>query len=333
MSDQLPLVLRHLLGRYGIDTLALGRRSGALAVLFEEPGTAADIARRAGLDETNTAQWLRAMAAAEYVDHDAGVFSLTDETAMVLGPWFPIDFGAVLDFAHAAMADPLQRVAEAMREGGGIPSADFAAIGAAAGGVNSRLYRTALVDQWVGAVPGLADRLGRGARIADLACGNGDAAAMLAEAFPSATVTGYDPGVPAHHDGPANLSLVARGVDQVAADGPFELITCLDALHHVGDAESVVREVFGALSPGGVLLVAETKMTGDLDVDNADPTALIAHAAGLIYCLQENLANGGTGTIPSAGLGWVDAALVAAGFGTVDHLDSDTGYRVFIATR
>jgi len=334
MSDELPLLARDLLGMYAMKTLAMGRVSGALEVLVEGPTTTQELAAKAGLDERNAALWLRAMAAAGHALHDDGTFSLNEETGMLLGPAFPADVRAVLDFTHAAFAEPLQAATAAMRTGTGVPSAEFGELGAAAGAVNTPTYRAALVDEWIAAAPGLRERLEAGGRIADLACGNADAAAIMATAFPRAQVLGYDPGTPegVHADVP-NLEIVRDTAGALPADGGFDLVTCLDALHHLGDVAGVARQVRAALRDGGVFLAAETALTGDVDTDNADPFSLIAHAAGLMYCLQENLANGGDGSTPSVGLAWVEDALSAAGFSSITHHDSETGYRVFLATR
>jgi hypothetical protein len=334
MSDELPLLARHLLGMYAMKTLAMGRVSGALEVLVEGPTTAEALAAKAGLEERNAALWLRAMAASGHALHHDGSFSLNEETRMLLDPEFPADVRAVLDFTHATFAAPLQAATAAMRTGAGVPSATYADIGAAAGAVNTPTYRAVLVDEWIAAAPGLRARLETGGRIADLACGNADAAAIMATAFPQAEVLGYDPGTPdgAHGDVP-NLEIVRDTAGALPADGGFDLITCLDGLHHLGDVAGVVRQVREALRDGGVFLAAETALTGDVDVDNADPYSLIAHTAGLMYCLQENLANGGDGSTPSIGLGWVDDALAAAGFSSITHHESETGYRIFLAVR
>jgi SAM-dependent methyltransferase len=334
MTDDLPLLIRHLLGFYAIDTLAMGRASGALRALAEAPGTAEQVAESAGLDPRNVSLWLRAMAAAGHARHDHGVFSLDEETATVLGPAFPIDLGAVLDFVHAMSADPVRMATAAMRTGAGVPSDAYAEMGRAAGGVNTRLYGMALVDEWISAAPGLRDRLEAGGRIADLACGNGDAAATMAAAFPRSEVRCYDPGAPEGvHLDVANLEIVREIAEGLPADGGFDLVTCLDAFHHLGDVRTVSRQVHDALREGGVFMIAESGLSGDPDVDGADPISLIAHACGLMYCMQENLANGGDGSTPSIGLGWVEDALADAGFASVTHVDSETGFRVFLAVR
>lgn len=334
MPDQLPLLVQHMLGLYAVDMLAVGEASGALTVLEQGPGTASEIAERAGLDQRNVDQWLRAVTASGHVHHDGGTFTLDQQTAFMLGPEFPVDMHAVLRFVHATFGEPFRASSEAMRTGAGVASDVFAEIAAASGAINTRTYETELVGDWIAAAPGLAERLAEGGRIADLACGNGDAAAVMATAFTGARVFGYDPGTPeGAHAGVANLEIVRESAGLLPADGSFDLVTCLDAFHHLGDPAAAAKQAYAALADGGVLLVAEASLSGDLDTDSADPTSLITHAAGLLYCMQESIANGGDGLTPSLGLAWVDDALAAAGFRSVEHHESPSGYRVFLATR
>ncbi|MFD6701263.1 MULTISPECIES: class I SAM-dependent methyltransferase [unclassified Microbacterium] len=333
MPDSAPLLLQHLDGMYAIQALAVGERSGALAALLDGPGDAAGIAERAGLDERNVAQWLRCMHAAGYARHDAGVFRIDPETATTFGDGFAIDARGILDFVYAISGDLVRRIPEAMRAGAGVAPAAFTGLGAAASRINSRLYRAALVDEWIASDPALRARLETGAAVADIACGDGDAAAQLARAFPRSRVIGVDPDAAPRSD-VANLELYAETAEHLGAHGSFALITCLDALHHLGDPVAAVRQAADALDEDGVLLIAETSMTGDIDRDAAaDPFALFTHTAGLFYCMQDSLAGGGDGATPSLGLGWVDDALAAAGLGHVDVLESETGFRVFLARR
>ena len=115
-------------------------------------------------------------------------------------------------------------------------------------------------------------------------------------------------------------------------DGPFDLVYCLDAFHHLGDPLPVLREVRKALAPDGVVMIAETSMSGDLDEDAPDPFSVVVYGAGLIYCLQESLHSGGAGRSGGDGLGWIEAALRDAGFGSVRITPSETGYAVITAS-
>jgi len=333
MPEAAPLLLQHLNGMYAMQVLAVGDRSGALAALLDGPGDAAEIAARSALDERNVEQWLRCMHAAGYARHEAGVFRLTPEAAATFDDGFPIDARGILDFVFAISGEGVRRIPDAMRTGEGVQPGAFAELGAAASRINSRLYAAALVDEWIARDPALVARLGAGAAIADIACGDGDATAQLAWAFPRSRVIGIDPGARPRTDVP-NLTLFAETAERLGDHGAFALVTCLDALHHLGDPAAAVRQMAGALDGEGVLLIAETSMTGDVDRDiAADPFVLSTHAAGLFYCMQDNLAAGGDGTTTSRGLDWVATALAEAGLGAVDAFESDTGFRVFLARR
>lgn len=331
-EGQVPRFLAHLIGWYAMTALAVGSRTGLLDALVESPGTAEELATRAGVDSRNAVEWLRAMTAAGHATYDAGRFALSPETAMVLGPGFPVDARAVVEWVDGA-SSTLDAVAEAMRSGRGVdPDTYNRAFGAPVGRINTPIYRAALVDEWIAEVPGLADRLQRaGARIADLACGNGDAATIMATAFPSAAVVGYDsadvaPSAPL----PGNVT-ISRDDVRTMADADFDLVTCLDSFHHFGEPSLAARQARRLLRPGGVLLVAESALSGDLSVDAGDPMSVIGYASSLLYCLQENLAQGGAGFSSGDGPAWLTDALTAAGLHDVTSRESPTGYRITTA--
>jgi SAM-dependent methyltransferase len=332
-EGQPPRFVTHLIGWYAMTALAVGSRTGLLDALVDSPGTAEQIASRAGVDPRNAVEWLRAMTAAGHATYDAGRFGLSPETAMVLGPGFPVDARAVVEWVAGA-SSTLDAVAEAVRSGRGIdPGTYNRAFGAPGARINTPIYRAALVDEWIGGVPGLADRLQQpGARIGDLACGNGDAAATMAQAFPTALVVGYDnadlaPSAPL----PGNVT-ISRDDVRTLADADFDLVTCLDSFHHFGEPSLAARQARGLLRPGGVLLVAESALSGDLSADAGDPMSVIPYASSLLYCLQENLAQGGTGVSSGDGPDWLTDALATSGFHDVTSRESPTGYRITTAT-
>ena len=175
--------------------------------------------------------------------------------------------------------------------------------------------------------------------MADLASGNGDAAVIMARAFPTASITAYDLDVQltkatmarASAEGLGGLTAEAAGPEQLP-EAAFDLVTCLDSLHHFGDPASVATQVRRALVPGGVFLIAETAMTGDLANDMQSPFSVVVYSAGLLYCLQENLSSGGTGLTGGDGPTWVTSSLERAGFSSISTVDSPTGYRVYLAS-
>jgi SAM-dependent methyltransferase len=242
---------------------------------------------------------------------------------------------AILDFV-AATPKVLVAVDGAIRNGRGVdPSTFHHNYNHAVGRVNTPTYAGALVSDWINGVPGLTATLTAGGRVADLACGNGDAAVLLGSMFPAVTVVGFDldPAVADRQDLPSNVSLQAADARALPESEEFDLVLCLDSLHHLGNPREIANQVHKILRPGGLFLVAESSFTGDLATDSANPFALIGYAAGLLYCLQENLAAGGSGNTAGDGPAWITDALTASGFAEVTVRASETGYNITTAIR
>lgn len=336
-----PTFLVHLIGWYAITTLVLGQRTGLLSALRAGEGTAEQIADRAGVDAHNALAWLRAMVAARHATHKDGVFTMSPQLAAFLGGGFPVDIAAILEFARRS-PEMLSEVEAAIRSGKGVDPARYqATYGDFMGRVNTPTYRAALVEDWIGGVPGLTERLRAGGAIADIACGDGDAVVLMARAFPKAQVVGFDldraavraARERARREGVANVEFVHAPAANLGRHEAFDLTVCLDSWHHLGDPVQIGRSVRDALRPGGTLLVIESGFSGDLDQDSASPTALIGYAVGVLYCLQESLAGGGAGLTPAEGPGWVIDALVAAGYSDVQARLTRSGWRAFTAIR
>ncbi len=200
-----PKFVSDLAGWYSMTMLALGSRTGLLDTISEGSGTAEEIGARAGVDPRNCLEWLRALTAAGHVTAADGQFALSAETTMVLGPEFPVHARAIIDFASGTPA-VMDEVAKAMHTGQGVgPGTYHRSYGEAVATINTPIYAAALVPEWIGGVAGLVETLTTGGQVADIACGNGAAAALIGTAFPRTHVIGYDldPAVLSRGDCPA----------------------------------------------------------------------------------------------------------------------------------
>ena len=104
-------------------------------------------------------------------------------------------------------------------------------------------YHNYIVQQWLPALDGVVEKLERGAKVADVGCGHGWSTVMMAKAFPKSTFIGYDFHPSSIEEAQAHaemhgVSANTRFEVGLAKDYPgkdFDLVTCFDCLHDMGD--------------------------------------------------------------------------------------------------
>lgn len=164
----------------------------------------------------------------------------------------------------------LDRVTEAYRTGGGVAFADYGPhMMHGQGAINRPAFTRDLVPSWIGAVDGLTERLNAGATIADLGSGVGWASIAMAGQLPGANVIGWDTdakSIAAARRNAAEAGVAVRFEPANAAamdrEGPFDLITILEALHDMSNPVEVLRKAWEVLAEGGLVLVADEKVAG-----------------------------------------------------------------------
>lgn len=286
-------------------SVAIGDRLGLYAAMSGAgPLTATELAERTGLVERYLEEWLAVQAGLDYVEYDPATrrFTLPDEHAAVLSdensPTFLAGVFPVLRSIYATEDDLIT----AFRVGGGVgwdEHSDPLYRGTA------RLfrpgYRVNIVDVWLPALDGMVKRLQRGARVLDLGCGFGYSTMIMARAFPKSTFVGIDyhaPSIDAASKACAEAGLADRLSFEVAGasnfrGGGFDLVTCYDCLHDMGDPEGVARRVRAALVDDGTWMIVEPAASGRLE-ENFHPIGRFFLAASLAICLPSAMAQHGS---------------------------------------
>jgi hypothetical protein len=296
-------LLGDLGGAFSVPLVRIGDRLGLYRHLHEGVAlTAEELAERAGAAPRYVAEWLAAQAASGYVTYDAGAgrFGLSPEQAMVFAQDdSPVDLRGAFDLA-AAMGDNTGPVMEAFRTGAGVGWGDQAGcLFCAVGRFFRQKYVNNLVASWLPALDGVVERLARGGTVADVGCGHGHSTVLMAQAFPEARFTGFD-----FHEGSiqeARAQARAHGVeDRVsfevasAADFPgggYDLVTCFDCLHDLGDPRGAARHVREALADDGTWMLVEP-MAGDRLEDNLHPVGRLMYSASTMVCVPTSLDQG-----------------------------------------
>lgn len=298
LNELVGRVLADLGGAVSVPLVRIGDALGLYKTLKEiGPAKADELADAAGCARRYVREWLSAQAASGYVYYEHGRFSLTPEQSFVFAESdSPVHLIGGFDTA-AAMVENQPKVESAFKTGRGVAWGDqagclFCAV--------SRLFRpgyvNALVKDWLPALDGVVAKLKAGASVADVGCGHGLSTILMAQAFPASRFIGYDfhpasiAAATAHalSYGLTNLSFeVGRAQDFGGRD--FDLITCFDCLHDMGDPKAAAVHIRKSLKEGGTWMVVEP-MAGDTLEENINPVGRLYYSASTMICVPTSLA-------------------------------------------
>ncbi|WP_432444936.1 class I SAM-dependent methyltransferase [Rhizobium leguminosarum] len=297
-KDLVDRILGDIGGAVSVPLVRIGDALGLYRTLKEiGPVKAHELADATGCAPRYVREWLVAQAASGYVHHQKGLFSLTPEQAFVFAePDSPVNLIGAFDTA-AAMVGNQPKVQSAFRTGEGVAWGDqagcmFCAV--------ARLFRpgyvNALVQEWLPALDGVIAKLKSGATVADVGCGHGVSTVLMAQAFPNSRFTGYDfhlgsvAAAKAHAEahGLANVQFEV-GLAQDFDGSDFDLITCFDCLHDMGDPKAAASHIRKALKDGGTWMVVEP-IAGDTLEENINPVGRLYYSASTMICVPTSLA-------------------------------------------
>lgn len=306
--------------------VAIGDRLGLYAAMAGAgPVTAASLAERTGLVERYLQEWLAVQAGLGYITYDPQeqTFTLPAEHAAVLADEDSPTFLAGVFPVLRSIYGTEDGLVNAFRVGGGVgwdEHSDPLYRGTA------RLfrpgYRENIVSSWLPALEGMVPRLKAGARVADVGCGFGYSTIIMAKAFPKSTFTGIDfhgPSIEAAEKAAADAGVSERVSFEIAGGANFrgsgfDLVTCFDCLHDMGDPAGVARQVRRALAGDGTWMLVEPAGSGTLE-ENFHPIGRFFLAASLAVCLPSAMAQHGSQALGNhAGEEALRAAVQPAGF-------------------
>ena len=308
-SHKLETILNTAVGDlsagYGGVMISLGYKLGLYrAMAGAGPLSSAEVARRSECAERYVREWLNAQVAGGYVAYHSSseTYELTPEQAMVLADDTSPVFIPTAWQVPASMWFDEHKAIDAFRTGRGVAWGEHDErlyCGVAAFYRNA--YQGSLVQEWLPALDGVTEKLQRGARVADVGCGHGHSAVIMAKAYPNSRFWGFDV-----HEG--SIEAARRNAEQAgvadrvsfvkakAADYPpqdYDLICFFDCLHDMGHPERALRHAAEALAPEGTVMLVEPYAEDRVE-DNINPVGRMYYAASTTLCCAHAISENGT---------------------------------------
>lgn len=255
---------------------------------------ASELAGKTSLHERYVREWLNNQVAGGYVifDPKRKLYELPDAHVPVLAlEDSPVFLIPALEVCASLWFDR-EKIENAFRTGDGIAWDDHHhGLYCGCEALFKPGYEANLVAEWIGALDGVAAKLKTGGRVADIGCGHGASAILIAEAFPNASVIGID----AHKEsiktareraiesGVGDNLRFVEGLAKTYSENDFDLVCFMDCLHDMGDPVGAATHAFHALKPGGTLLLVEPAANDGVE-NNINPVSRLYYAASTGVC-------------------------------------------------
>ena len=323
-------MLGDLGGAFSVPTTRIGIRLGLFDALSTGGAASAEklAARAGGLAPRYVREWALAQAANGYIDFDpaSDTFSISPEQAMVfVAKDSPVYLAGAFDLI-AAMIEGEAKVEKAFRDGSGVRWGDSAGCLFCATGAFFRPgYVNNIVQNWIPALEGVAGKLAKHAKVADIGCGVGFSTILMAQAYPNSEFIGYDFHEPSivearkhakEHGVADRVRFEAAKAKDIRESG-FDLVTMYDCLHDMGDPRGCAMHVRKMLSATGTWMIVEP-IAGDAPAQNMNPVGRLYYNASTMICVPTSLDQEvGEALGAQAGQARLSGIIGAAGFSKV----------------
>jgi SAM-dependent methyltransferase len=274
--------------------VVIGERLGLYKALASGPMTPAELAAKTKTDERYVREWLASQAAGGYISYDEKTkkFSLSEEQAFALANEdSPAYLPGAFQLALGSLA-AVPRIAESFRTGAGMGWHEHdESVFHGCEKFFRPGYAANLMSAWIPALDGVKEKLEAGARVADVGCGKGASALLMAQAFPKSRFFGFD-----YHDKSiegARDSAKRQGIaDRVTFDvasaknypgKDYDFVAVFDCLHDMGDPVGAGKHVRQSLAKDGTWMIVEPFANDDLK-DNLNPVGRVYYSFSTLLC-------------------------------------------------
>ena len=218
---------------------------------------------------------------------------------------------APLARAFVASAMALPKILDAFRTGGGVSWSEFGLDAIEAqGDFNRPWLLSSFATEYLPLIPEVHERLQAEppAQVADFACGVGWASIAIADAYPTAIVTGFDLDESSIEIARKNaavrgladrVAFEVRDIAETSLEGGYDLVVVIEAIHDLAQPVEALASIRRVLGPNGVAIVADEK-TADEFAAPGDELERFFYGFSVLCCLPAGMSeqpSAGTGTV------------------------------------
>ena len=263
---QAGVLLGQVAGYMAVRTVEMGLRAGLVREIAANAGaTPDDIADRLEMDSFYVSVWCRAAFAAGVLEREQSGYRLAPHLGtLLLDDSSPGYVGAMYPLVR--QPEMFGRFEASLRSGDRLWWDETSAAWIDGVAATGRPFYTRLVPGGLEKVPGLADVLQQGCRIADTACGSGGGAVRLASTYPKCHIVGVDGDQHSIDQAAAavrtagvadRVELVCSPLEDLALDDPVTVVINNISMHECRDIDTVAANVGRALTPGGWFVISD----------------------------------------------------------------------------
>ena len=261
--------------------------------------TADELAGKTGCNARLVREWLDGQVAGGLIEYDRGDdrYEITPEATLALADENSPAFVARAMNAFGSLFMDIEKITTAFRGDGALSWGDHHPCLFSGTEWFFRTGYRAELPNWIAALDGVAAKLDKGATVADVGCGHGASAVVMAQAYPNAKITGFDfhePSITTSRERAAEAGVAKQTEFKVANaksyDGNFDLICFFDCLHDMGDPVGIARYALEHLNDDGtVLLVEPFALDNRVENITENPIAPLLYTASSCICTPNSL--------------------------------------------
>ena len=318
-------VFQDMAGSMGAAMAYVGVKNGIFQSMKDQGEMGlGQLVEETGLQSRYVEEWLKGMVSTGYLEYypKRDTYELPEEHAFLLASDGTDHFMGGLFYSLPMMVAVAPRVADAFRNGGGVPFGDYGEEGVEAIALmNEGTYRQRFAGYWMKSMPEVHQSLTEGCKTLDFGCGIGNVSIYLAGAFPQTECYGIDLDLNSIREAEKlavenglkdKIHFIHGGLDSLNEER-FDLITICDCVHDLTDPVGVLSSLSTMLAEGGSLFIIEP-MAADKLEENINPIAGMYYGMSLFHCMTQSLAAGGPGLGTCMGPAKMEQLLQEAGF-------------------